>query len=130
MLAHPAEGIAVQIARCADVTHHAQPSRGALLKDLPQRPAPEIHVQIVKVLDVYAVARGKSRFQEVLEDGSRTLAIFAPADPAAGAGLVGFIGGFMPVVRWITQADDYGHLGFDLQRTRVLLGNGLQVERK
>ena len=41
------------------------PAAVLLLKDLPQRPAPEVDVQVVQVLDVDAVAGGNGRVQEV-----------------------------------------------------------------
>ena len=76
------------------------------------------------------MAGGYGRIEEIAEDGVRPLFTVAPADPAAGAGLVVAGGGFVPVVGWIAQANDDGDDALDLERLGVLLGDGPQEERQ
>ena len=66
MFAHPREGIAVEVARCADEADDAGAFGGVLLKNLPQCPAPEIDVEVIEVLDVDAVPSVGSGVEEIL----------------------------------------------------------------
>ena len=75
MLAHAAEGVPVQIARRRDETDDARASRDFLFKDLPERPAPEIDVEVVQVLDVDGLACCAGRINE----GPQPSAVFASA---------------------------------------------------
>ncbi len=56
VLANPAKSVAVKVARRANETDDARTRGGLMLEDLPQRPAPEIYVQVVEVLNVNSVA--------------------------------------------------------------------------
>ena len=89
VLAHAAEGVAVKIARGADEADDARPARRVVLEDLPQRPAPEIDVEIVEILNVDAVPSIGSGIEEIAKDCA--LAAVAPADPSTSAGLIGVV---------------------------------------
>ena len=127
VLPHAAEGVPVQVARSADEADDSG-AAGLLLEDLPQRPAPEIDIQVVEVLDADAVPGALRRRQKVVEDWRRLAVLVAPAHPAAGAGLVERRGGLVAVVGRVAQADDDRHGALHRQRLAVLLGDGLQEQ--
>jgi hypothetical protein len=85
VLAHPAEGVSVEVARRADETDNARPTRRPVFENLPQRPTPEVDIEVVEILDVDAVAGGDGRVEKIAEDGVRAFFTVAPADPAAGS---------------------------------------------
>ena len=58
VLAHPAKCVTIDVARRADEADDARPACRLVLEDLPKRPAPEVDVEVVEVLDVDAVAGG------------------------------------------------------------------------
>ena len=90
VLAHPDKGVAVQVARRRDETDDAGTGLGILLEDLPQRPAPEIYVEVVEVLELEAVTGSGCWLDEIAQDCTRAaIAVVAPAHPGAGAGAVG-----------------------------------------
>src|SRR5271157_5667502 len=143
LLAHPAEGFAIEVTGGADETDDARPARGLLLEDLPKRPAPEVDVKVVEVLDVAAVAGDDGGPEEFLEDGgffARLVAavafepvaptIVTPPHPSAGAGSIIAVRRLVSVVGRIAQADDDGDISLDVQRLDMLLGDGLEEERQ
>ena len=78
-----------------------------MLKDLPQRPAPEIDILVVKILDMASVAGIDNRGEKILENCP--LSVVAPANSVPRAGLVVAGSGFVPVVGGIPQADNDRH---------------------
>ena len=128
MLAHTAEGDAIEIARCTDETDHARPVSRRMLKNLPQCPAPEIDIQVVEVLNVAAMPGGDNRGEKIVKNCLPT--VVAPANPTARAGLVVRGGGLMPVVGRITEADDDRHGAFDCKRPGVLVCDRTQEKRQ
>ena len=54
-------------------------------------------------MDADTVAGGKRRIQEIVENCGRALSVIAPANPAAGAGLIAFIDSFRTVIRRVAQ---------------------------
>src|ERR1017187_140149 len=58
VLAHSTEGVAVDVARRADEADNARTMSGLMLENLPERPAPEVDVEVVQVMDADTVAGG------------------------------------------------------------------------
>ena len=125
--AHPQKGVAVEITRRGDEADDARTGGGVVLEDLPQRPAPEIDIEIVKVLQPDAVARSAHRGQKVVEDGAGAV---PPPHPRTGA--VAIVGpcGFVAVVGRVAEAYDDGDRALDAQRLAALFGDGLKEERR
>jgi hypothetical protein len=101
------------------------PRFGAFSNNLPERPAPEIDVEVVKVLDM----NSRRVAEEVAEDRFLT---FVPAPHPAAQPLDPLFSGLdhLPEVRGIPDADENGHVGLDVPRTLVLLGQLLLEERR
>ena len=55
------------------------PRAGLVLEDLPKRPAPEVDVKVVEILDIDAVAGGDGRPEEFLEDSGFLLVSSLPS---------------------------------------------------
>ena len=127
MRAHPQKGVAVEITRRGDEADDAGAGRGVVLEDLPQRPAPEIDIEVVEVLQPDAVARSGDGGQKVVENGAGAV---PPAHPRAGA--VAIVGpcGLVAVVGRVAEADDDGNRALDAQRLAALFGDGLKEERR
>ena len=66
MLAHPSKARPAQVAGSGNEAHNALARRAGLLKHLPQRPAPKIHIQVVQIFDV----DGRRQIDKVAQDGS------------------------------------------------------------
>ncbi len=113
LLAHPAphaqEGIAINERTGGDVADDARACGQIMLEGFPQRPAPEVHVQVVQVLQVTAAAGILHRGDEVFQDGVGAIGSFAPAHPAAGHRAVVIGSGGMAVVGRVADADQHRH---------------------
>ena len=124
MLPHPHEGRPVQIARRRDEAHDAGAARRLVLEHLPQRPTPEIHIQVVEVLCAHPVPGQDRRCHEVAQDGIRTLAVIAPSHPRPRAIPVVRPRRLVAVVGRVAEADQHGNRALHRQRLLALLGDG------
>jgi hypothetical protein len=81
-------------------------------------------------MDPDAVPGDGGGVEKVTENRARALAVVAPADPAASAGLVVVACRLVTVVGRVAQADNDGRLALDLEGLGVLLGDRLEKERQ
>ena len=129
VFAHAEERIAVQIARGGNEADDAA-ALLVLFQRFPQRPAPEIDVEVVQVFQLAAASGGHHGRREVAEDRAIADAILAPAHPGAGAMAIVAGRGLMPVVGRIAEADDHFPLALDRKGQPVLLRDRLHEERQ
>ena len=129
-LAHPHESRPTQVGGGGDERDDAR-SLGAV-EDLPERPAPEIDVVVVEILQVHARARLSGRIEKILQQRSLVFLHVGctEAHPAALALRLG-VGevDFLPVVGRIAQADQHARVGLDSPGAFMLVNQGAQRER-